>query len=354
MSQLTFEGFTGGKPEPTPLVPASWYKGRTLSHSSISLYRSCPQKWKFRYVDKVPEKPKSFFSFGKSVHTGLEFLFENVKGPLPTLEEVLAHYKEKWISEGYETAPQEKWFFQEGERILKGFYAKNQASPASIFEIEYKFNVLIEGVPVTGYIDRIDTTPKGALALIDYKTGKAFDKARVRSDSQLTMYQIAVQEVFQKPVESVTLYHLNSLTPLTVPAHSKTMEDNLRETVKTVGEGISAEKFDPKPDERGVCQWCDYMQICPAWAGKKLALKTATSPAEIAEKVDKLGKLDARLAEMNAERAQLAIDVSSALKMSGQDSAKGKYFLAKREVAAEGTPEKILVDPIEPEGSSES
>jgi hypothetical protein len=33
---------------------------RPLSHSSISLYNECPQKYKFKYVDKIPEKPGPF------------------------------------------------------------------------------------------------------------------------------------------------------------------------------------------------------------------------------------------------------------------------------------------------------
>ncbi|OVE78232.1 hypothetical protein BVX98_00750, partial [bacterium F11] len=114
MSQLTFgESFSKEKSDKED----SWYKGRTLSHSSISLYQQCPQKWKFRYVDKVPEKPRAYFSFGKSVHSGLEFLFSTEKEGYPAMDEVIDHYKKVWIHEGYETPSQEKWFFQEGERI---------------------------------------------------------------------------------------------------------------------------------------------------------------------------------------------------------------------------------------------
>src|ERR1700741_1127989 len=124
MTQLTFDEFTESEaPKPLEVRTAkeqpSWYKGRVLSHSSITLYRTCPQKWKFKYVDKVPEKPRSFFSFGKSVHAGLEFLFDRVTSVQPTLEQLLEHYRAGWLREGYETPAQEKWFFQEGERILR-------------------------------------------------------------------------------------------------------------------------------------------------------------------------------------------------------------------------------------------
>ena len=63
--QLTFDGIAPVVPPAPVEVPSvprkeTWYKGRVLSHSSIMLYRTCPQKWKFKYVDKVPEKPRSF------------------------------------------------------------------------------------------------------------------------------------------------------------------------------------------------------------------------------------------------------------------------------------------------------
>src|SRR5258706_5081422 len=132
MSQLTFDGAfsekTSSPPEKIspPEKKPSWYKGRVLSHSSVSLYQTCPQKWKFRYIDKVPELPKPYFSFGKSVHSGLEFLFSRTHEKLPAVEELISNYQSNWLSEGYETSAQEKWFFQEGERILKGLYIKHQ------------------------------------------------------------------------------------------------------------------------------------------------------------------------------------------------------------------------------------
>src|ERR1044071_6804402 len=151
MSQLTFGDMFGdsetSSPEKNFSNKESLYKGRTLSHSSISLYKTCPQKWNFRYVDKIPEVPKSYFSFGKSVHNGLEFLFSKSKEILPALEEVLAFYKEKWIREGYETVAQERWFYQEGDRILRGFYAKHQHEFSKVFQVELKFTIDVEGVP---------------------------------------------------------------------------------------------------------------------------------------------------------------------------------------------------------------
>lgn len=336
MSQMTFDGFveppyaeaSGGKPEKTPPRAETWYKGRVLSHSSVNLYKTCPQRWRFRYIDKVPEKPRSFFSFGKSVHTGLEYLFSATPGTWPTLDDVLAHYKTTWLREGYETPAQEKWFFQEGERILRGFYAKHQKEKSQVFQVEQKFTIDVEGVPVTGFIDRIDTTPKGNLAIVDYKTGKAFDKSRVRNDPQLTLYQMAVRETFGKEVETVSLYHLNSLTPLTVPAHSKKQEGDVKAAVVEAAKGINELKFDPTPNERGHCQYCDYIQICPAFTGKRFAIK-APVKTTVAELADRYGKIDNRIRELTIEREEVEEELVSQMKVTEKTELQGEHYNVK-------------------------
>ncbi len=353
MSQMMLDGFMD---ENTPTAAAveksaedapraeTWYKGRVLSHSSISMYRTCPQRWKFRYIDKVPEKPRSQFSFGKSVHTALEFLFEKVGQPWPSLEEVLAHYQLKWLRDGYESPVQEKWFFQEGDRIVRGFYAKHQKDAKNALQVEYKFTVDIEGVPVLGYVDRIDKMPSGGLAIVDYKTGKAFDKSRVRVDPQMTLYQMACAQTLNAPVESVTLYHLNSLTPLTVPAHSRKQETDYRAVVVEAAKGVMDQKFEPKPDERGHCMWCDYMQICPAFAGKKAGLKNG-STTSLTELADRYGKLTDRVRALQDETEQVRRDIESRLRVTGQTEAEGKHYMVRMD-APLGEPSALQVKPI--------
>lgn len=348
MSQLTFDEVfneenpakaaePAASPSSTSPKKDSWYKGRVLSHSSVSLYQQCPQKWKFRYVDKVPEKPRSYFSFGKSVHAGLEFLFSQFTEAVPTLDDVLAHYKRSWLSEGYDSISQEKWFYQEGERILRGFYVKHKGDAKKVFKTELKFTVDIEGVPMLGYIDRLDQTPSGKISIIDYKTGKAFDKSRARKDPQLTLYQIACREMFGKEIESLTLYHLNSLTPITVSAHSSTLEAGFRTSLVETAREISAETYTPKVDEKGHCRWCDYAQICPAFADKKKPhTERLFTKDSLVEAVDRYGKLDHRINQLNQEKQELKEKLRLQLEKSGTKEATGNHYNVKLKPANNG------------------
>lgn len=249
---------------------------RTLSHSAISLYQDCPQKYKFRYIEGIKEKPKSYFSFGQSLHKALEFFYRSQLIP-PTLAEVLLFYETNWVKEGYKSPEDEKLKFLDGKRIVSAFHNKHAQDWKPPMATEYDFTVKIDGVDIRGKIDRIDKLPNNSLHVIDYKTGKVFNKNRVEDDPQLTLYQMACEEAFQTPVERLTLYYLPTLNALTSARHSNEHVMNLRREIITVKSAVDEGHFDPKPEDYK-CRWCDYKKLCPAWQnGLAIPQKTASA-----------------------------------------------------------------------------
>lgn len=238
---------------------------RALSHSSISMYLECPQKFKFRYVDKVPEKPKSFFSFGQSVHSTLQFFYS--KRACPSLQEVLDHFNTNWISAGYKNPKQEATEKAKGVQIITDFYSKHAPTFRTPLFAEYSFRVKIDGILVMGFIDRIDKLADNTIVVTDYKTGGALAPGRALTDPQLTMYQIVAQEVLGMKVSKVILYHVNSLVASTSPAHSLEQMDFLRKQIVTVAKSIEQGIFTANP-EPTKCSRCDYKDICPAFKPK--------------------------------------------------------------------------------------
>ena len=281
---------------------------RPLSHSSISLYGECPQKYKFRYIDLIPEKPRHFFSFGRSVHSALEF-FYGVKTPVPpTFEDLLKNYKEIWVAEGYRDQSQEAEYFEEGKRILKAFHEKHSKDFHVPLAVEYGFDFEIEGVPVKGFVDRVDKLPDGRLAVVDYKTGKKLATGRLEVDAQLTMYQYACETLLGAEVGDLIFYHLPTLKEHRASRRGAQLVDELKSRVVTTAEAITKEKFEPKPDEM-VCRWCDYKPICPIfkdqYAGVGMAPAKAKTEPELALLVDAYGDAQAKveLAKKEADKA---------------------------------------------------
>lgn len=246
---------------------------KPLSFSSISLYEECSQKFKFRYIDHLPEKPRHYFSFGKSVHTALEYFYSTT--PPPSLPEVLQHFQAKWFSEGYKDAQQESDYFTKGQHILTNFYTDHATNFKPPFFTEYRFDLQVDGVAVIGYIDRIDRVADGRVAIIDYKTGSTFSKDRVNTDDQLTMYQLACEELLGMKVDSLTFYHLNSSTPYTSNPRTSEQVLQLRAKIVSVANSISQGIFLPSPEDRK-CSWCDYKPYCPAFQNDFISLKKIT------------------------------------------------------------------------------
>lgn len=301
---------------------------RPLSHSSLTLYGECPQKYKFKYIDKIPEKPKHFFSFGNSVHQALEYFYGGKNLPAPTLEELLAYYREHWLSAGYRDEAQEAEYFEDGKEILTKFYRKHIAEFEFPYFVEYNFELAVDGVPVTGKIDRIDKLADGRLSIMDYKTGKALAAGRVVTDGQLTMYQMACEQLLGAAVARLSFYHLPSLKEQVVERHSADLVQGLRRRIVAAAESITNGAFDPKPDEKK-CYWCDYKPICPIFKHQysqqqREALIPAPEPdRELAALIDGCGKLEDQTRELREK-------IMDRLKQKGYVRAFGKKYEAAR------------------------
>lgn len=311
---------------------------RPLSHSSISLYQECPQKYKFKYVDKVPEKPRHFFSFGQSVHTALEF-FYGVKTPQPpALEELLQHYRQNWVSAGYKDERQESEYFEQGRGILTRFHDKHAKDFKLPFFVEYAFTFEVDGVPVTGRIDRVDKLEDGRLHVLDYKTGKQLQTGRIDTDSQLTMYQLACEQQLGAEVAELTFYHLPTLKEHRAQRRPVSLVEELKARIVGTAESISKGLFEPTPEE-GKCRWCDYKPICPIFKDVGVGPAgfggpTATSmDAELAALVDRAGEARRLADEAKAAADAAAAELAAAMSKRGYVRAFGARFEASAAAA---------------------
>jgi len=300
---------------------------RPLSHSSLTLYAECPQKYKFKYIDKIPEKPRHFFSFGSSVHQALEFFYGVKAPPAPSLEELLAHYREHWISAGYKDEAHEDQCFQEGRRILTLFYRKHIRDYQIPFFVEYHFDLSVDGVPVKGRVDRVDRLLDGRLAILDYKTGKALSEDRASSDGQLTMYQMALEELLGAQVARLAFYHLPTLTEQAVDRRPPGQVESLRRRIVETAEAVSAGRFEPRPEERK-CQWCDYKPLCPVF--QEAPPPVPSEDGELSRLVDRYGELQERAAELQEEAGRLKEELLEHLARRGYVRSFGARYEVSR------------------------
>lgn len=316
-------------------------------------------KWHFRYVQKVPEKPKHFFSFGKSVHDALEFFYGVKTLPPPSVTELIKYYDDNWITEGYRDPRQESDYKEQGRGILRDYYKKHIETYHIPYFVEYGFNLDVDGVKVTGFVDRIDKVGDDRIAILDYKTGKAFGKDAAVSSEQLTMYQMACEQLLGLKVERLTLYHLPSQTAITSEPHSDSQVKELRGRIVRVHADIKdnlakleraeIKHFptvftrDPslprtsKMSAETVCHWCDFKPLCPAWEHAYRKPGAEAAPAEpdalkddakIAKLVDRYGKVHDEVKELEETLEELKAQIVAALKDKGYVRAFGDRYEA--------------------------
>ncbi|MDD5657255.1 MAG: PD-(D/E)XK nuclease family protein [Elusimicrobia bacterium] len=314
---------------------------RPLSHSSIAMYRECPLRYKFKYVDKIPEKPKHFFSFGQSVHKALEFFYGGKAPPAPSLKELLESYQAGWVSTGYRDQAQEAEYFQDGKDILTEYHRRHARTFAVPLFVEYDFQFSVDGVPVTGKVDRIDRLEDGRLSVLDYKTGKPLAAGRVQEDPQLTMYQLACESQLKAEVGRLIFYHLPTHREHVVERRPEPQLDILRRRIVDTAEAIARDRFEPAPSEKA-CAWCDFKGLCPVFNGG-----VSQPQDELAGLIDRYGDLLARMAQDERQAAELKSAILDIFARKGYVRAFGaRYELlrggAEKWEFPEGNKKKVL------------
>lgn len=234
---------------------------RPLSYSQISRYLTCPLWYKLQYIDKLKPKERPYLSFGDIIHQCAEYFFKVPVPPPPTLEKLLQFYKTNWISDGYETPEQEQQYKDYGKQLLEEFWRIHSPGFHMPLAVEYQFSVNVDGIPLSGKIDRIDKVD-GGVSIVDYKTSKElFTSQQLEQDLQLTFYQLAAEKIWKLPVKFLTLYHLRSNTACTCDGRTPEKLGQARQTLSNVADGITRGIF--TATESWLCPYCDFPEHCP-------------------------------------------------------------------------------------------
>ena len=129
-----------------------------LSYSAVRAYTECPLRYKFLYIDKLPEAPHGYFSFGRTVHSVLEELLKPLvvpaarrlsdgerqrtldefprgsaaltpAGRLPSVATMLEWYETQWVGDGYTSPEEEARYRVLGRELLTAYWERIAAAP---------------------------------------------------------------------------------------------------------------------------------------------------------------------------------------------------------------------------------
>lgn len=233
--------------------------GLVLSASDIDTYRTCPLKYKFARVFRIPNEPTLNQRFGIVVHQVLERYHQSGGG---SVDELLGLLDASWRRGGLGAGDEERQLRGKAEAALRRYEERQRAEDGEPVWFERSFTFRLGPHTLRGRVDRVDRLPDGGYELIDYKTGRPKTEAQLRDDVQLSLYALAAREAWEveSPVQS---YHY-VLDDRKVPLPGDGVDrGRIGETVMEVADGIGGQGFEPTPSY-AACAICDYRIACPA------------------------------------------------------------------------------------------
>jgi DNA helicase-2/ATP-dependent DNA helicase PcrA len=233
--------------------------GLVLSASDIETYRTCPLKYKFARVFRIPQEPTLHQRFGILVHQVLERYHA---GGGHTLAELLGLLDAGWRRGGFGPGEEERQLYEKATAALTLYHRRFEAEEAQPVWFERPFAFKLGPHLLRGRVDRVDRLPDGDYELIDYKTGRPKSPSELKDDVQLSLYAAGAREAWR--LESSRQAYLYVLDDAKVPVERDEADHEwITETVMEVGSGVLAQDFEPTPSY-AACSVCDYRIVCPA------------------------------------------------------------------------------------------
>ncbi len=234
----------------------------SLSASDLTLYLTCPLKYKFARVFGIPQEPTINQRFGILMHNVLERFHKEPPERGEELRTLNRLFESGWRRTGFGSSDDELQYRDRGREALRRYWERERDSDSEPVWLERKFDFKVADHHVRGRVDRVDRLADGDYELIDYKTGERKTEEDLDSDLQLALYRLAAREAWD--IEAAYASYDYVLDAEKIPAPTRPDDaERVQRTVVTVGEGVLSQDFEPRPSP-SVCGWCDYRLICPA------------------------------------------------------------------------------------------
>ncbi|SFK72663.1 RecB family exonuclease [Geodermatophilus ruber] len=258
----------------------------SLSPSRAADFKTCPLLYRFRTIDRLPERKSLAALRGTLVHAVLERLYD-----LPARERTLATARglvePAW--EELRADPEIAELFAEGgatdgepaEQSLDGWLASAGRLVETYFSLEDPTRIephgreelvevtLPDGLLLRGYVDRLDVAPNGALRVVDYKTGamprEAFEGKAL---FQMKFYALVLWRTRGVVASQLKLLYLKDGDALTyAPDEGELVrfERTLHAIWAAIERAVATGDF--RPNRTRLCDWCDHQAVCPSFGG---------------------------------------------------------------------------------------
>jgi DNA helicase-2/ATP-dependent DNA helicase PcrA len=253
------------EPAPTPEGPLPESETLRLSATQIDDYRTCPLKYRYVHVLRVPLLTHHRIVYGSAIHKAVQRMFEaRLAGHGFSEGDLVAAFKAAWISEGFLSREHEERRLAAGEETLRRFYREEAAHPWEPTDVEKEFVFHVDRSRVQGRYDLV-VERDGHVTILDFKTGAVDDAKRAREraeDSlQLDVYALAHLRTAGRLPDWVELRFLESGV---AGGKKPTLEEAeaTERLIRDVSGPIRRREFAATPSWNA-CGSCAFRDICP-------------------------------------------------------------------------------------------
>ncbi len=243
---------------------------RWLSPSGATTFNQCSRRWRFKYVERLPDPAGEAALRGKFAHRVLELVMQ-----LPpqnrTPGEAQAVARRCWPEFEADQEYQGLGLDESGGRrfrwkawkAIEGLWQIEDPEQVEVRSTELDIQTELRGIPFRGVVDRLDNTDDGVV-VVDYKSGRmpasGFGDPRL---DQVLLYAAAVTETTGRmPVLAQLLYLGQGRIATRVnPMNLNGAVERLAATWKSVNTACDTDEFKPSPGP--LCGWCPYVDHCP-------------------------------------------------------------------------------------------
>ncbi len=246
-------------------------EGVVMSASDIDTYRTCPLKYKFARVFRIPQEPTVHQRFGIVVHQVLERFHAGAGSSAGvavggSLAELLGLLDASWRRGGFGDSEQERQLRGKAAAALTQYHARFQSSDSEPLWFERAFAFKLGPHLLRGRVDRVDRLPDGEYELIDYKTGRPKSAGQLVDDVQLSLYAVGAREAWRLDCTQQAYYYVLDDQKVAVPDDRDDRFSWIQDVAMEVADGILSQGFEPTPSF-AACSVCDYRLVCPAAEG---------------------------------------------------------------------------------------
>jgi putative RecB family exonuclease len=261
-----------------------------ISYSQMFTYLGCSLKYRFQYVERLPQERKSMsLFFGSCLHSAIERFYNTYKKkgeyePLNVLQQLFEHLLTLELEQVdvpiiyKKEAPDNASAIELGKSLIKTFHESVDLGGFEVVDAElplraklYSEEGMDTGFELYGILDLLLRETNGQDLVVDNKTAaKPKSQKDVDGDLQMTTYSyLLAANRFVRPVDGVRC-RMDVLRKLKKPKLSyywteRSAQDRKRfaKLAGAVLAGIDNQVF--IPHQSWLCVDCPYTKACQAW-----------------------------------------------------------------------------------------